>query len=198
MRPWLLLTLIAAALPACSSEVEITDDAGGGGTQTDTCEALRGDAPQPVNIRIENRTATTVLFDNECGAEGLESIKVDDQIVTDWWFAYSCDDLLAAREDSQQCLWLDCFGNPPFELAPGASHEETWSGLFKEDELSPVPDACAPSCYGTSHNCSRRFAAAPGEHVLTVYHQLSTERTARLLEIPFTMPTDTITVEIHP
>ena len=118
--------------------------------------------------------------------------------MTDWWFAYSCDDLLAAREDSQQCLWLDCFGNPPFELAPGATHEENWSGLFREDAATTVPSECAPECYGSTATCGRRIAAVPGNHMLTVYYQLASERTARLLEIPFTMPTDEVTVAIEP
>lgn len=197
MRPWLLLALIAAALPACSSKVEITDDAGRADAETVTCDAIRNDATQPVKIRIENRTEATVLLDNQCYAEGLEAIKVDGEIVTDRWYTYSCDDLLAAREGGE-CHWLDCFGGQPFELAPGASYEEIWDGLVQDDALTDVPDECVPDCYGLTTGCFRRVTAAPGDHMLTVYHELSTERTGRLLEIPFTFPTDVITVEIDP
>jgi hypothetical protein len=151
-----------------------------------------GEAATPITLRVANQKDVPIYLDNQCSQGGPESVRVDEQAVLDPWFSFNCDDVLA-----NTCIALDCFGGGVIEVAPGSTYEATWSGHLLGERL-PLPEDCRGDCMPSLPECSRRLAAAPGTHTLTVYYSGGPSQRFEQVEVDFTVPVDVVTAMIGP
>ena len=168
-----------------------TGGTGGTGGTAECSTVLKGEEPQPVKIRIENKTGASIYIEEECYAGGPDGISVDDKVVLDIFYTYNCDDVLEGK-----CLGFDCFGEPDVEVPADMSFEDTWNGLLRDTTDTQVPSGCQVDCMPNFPTCRRQVPAAPGEHTLKVQYRTSMAGPLMEHEVKFTMPTSMVTATI--
>lgn len=199
----LCFLVLSAGVVACS-KVEVQapacDAACSDGGDGPTCEeALRSDPGTPISIVIKNAGAESIFVDDECYADGVTGILIDDRSVLEHWPEYACTDALAGQCNNAGC---DCFGDPPMEIHAGDSYTATWDGTFLEEAATPVPESCrldskCDTLCVDSKTCHRSVAAAHGHHTLTVLYSLA-DLDPLQGSIDFTLPADSVTLTIGP
>jgi hypothetical protein len=124
-----------------------TSEGGNGGS---SCEIENDEAEGDLTIVVTNQRTTPVYYPaatNSCNRRlAIAFASVPD----------ATNGTLGCRT-----LPLDCFGGEGEQLAPGASHSYTWSGLLAEDV--PVPTGCDPNQGQGTFVCDRGVAPAAGE-----------------------------------